>query len=621
MKTDPRSSISLWVVGPRHVNRLAGRLSGESMEWCYFGTDTSQRGEVAATFAPAKFVSVTEELNRVAYDTKHPFLDWIAEIGSRQTNELNWWASKIASKSPLQTDFFLLVCYHKLFGSWVAGKRQFGIRIVVAEDPWLRSLLQQDFAAIPGVTFLDSKLGVVSDAAYWLARVPLSMGYVILLSAWRKLIADLVLPRDRQVAGQVNPTAREILLYTWIEKSCFTSPDKLNDSYTGRLQEILTKNGERVKRLTSFSIQTKFLWRLRPFVHNLLVAPQYTTLGDILRSATSLFHINGLRKLPTLEGGDYTLLFYRELLHEWGAPGFATCQLSYRAMRRMVKNYGYNPKCVIYPFENQPWEKMLCMAFRDEAPGVRVIGYQHASVPSLLLCYFLGKHELKVTPLPDIIVTNGKATLDQLKNGGFPEEKLIDGGTFRFEYLFDVKVQSRLRDRACRGAYRILVAFPTFRPHAVCLLKDLLELFPTPFLDSYGEHSLAFILKCHPDLPWEMVGGQEGKLPEWFTLSTQPLSDLMEAVDLFLYSPPTGTWREAYWAGLPVLKYCGEFLDLDSTDILSTEELPVCSRETLRERIRTLLTEAAVSTRKARRGVLDEIFSPVNEKVWMQLVS
>jgi hypothetical protein len=481
--------------------------------------------------------------------------------------------------------------------------------------------LLRDFAATPGVAVPGSKVDAVADSAYWLARVPLAMAYGILIHAWRRLIAGLVLPGSRRIKVEGDHGASEILLYTWIEKSCFASPEKLNDSYMGRLEEILSKNGETVKRLTCLAMQTKFLWKLRPFVQNLLITPQYITFLDTVRSATSFFRITGLRILPKLEDGDYTLLFYRELLHEWGEPGFATYHLSYLAFRRMARYCKGRVKALIYPFENQPWEKMLCLAFRDAAPGIRLIGYQHASVPSLLLSYFLGKHESQYVPLPDVIVTNGRATLDRLKTGGFPSETLVDGGAFRFEYLFDGKKSGRLRSRTSKGEYRILVAFPTSRPPAACLLQDLLELFPTPFLDPNRERPLTFILKCHPDLPWGMFGNEESKLPEWFTVSAQPLSELMETVDMFLYAPPTGTWQEAYLMGLPVLKYRGEFLDVDSTDVPGVSELPVSSRDTLRRTMHGFLTQASDSVTLARDGFLGQVFSPVNEKVWLQLVS
>src|SRR5438105_164742 len=239
MKMDPQSRVHLWVVGPRQVRRLAGRLSGISLEWCYFGTDLSRLDKVSEILVDGKLISITEELNRIAFDTKQPFLDWIAEIGSRQKDRLNWWASRIASKSPLQADFFLLVCYHRLFRSWVAGGRQSGTRIVVVEDPWLRDLLQRGFACAPGVAFLGSKADVVADATYWLGRVPLAAGYVIFLSLWRRLVAGLVLQKARHT-GQPAPSREQaVFLYTWIEPSCFVSSGRLTDVYTGRLEEIL----------------------------------------------------------------------------------------------------------------------------------------------------------------------------------------------------------------------------------------------------------------------------------------------------------------------------------------------------------------------------------------------
>jgi hypothetical protein len=607
----------LWMVGPRQARAVATRLAGKEIEWCYFGTDIAPRSKVAGILGSANSVSISEELNRVAYDAKQPFLDWIAEIGSRQKDRLNWWASRIASKSPLQTDFFLLICYHKLFQSWVAQGPRSRTRMVVVEDPWLRSLLQRDFAP-SGAAFADSKFDRLIDAAYWLARIPLVVMSFILLNSWRRLVASLVLSGGHRIGKQPNPKKLEILLYTWIEESCFASSGRLSDSYTGRLEEILNKNGEAVRRMTPLSVHNKFLWRLRSFAGELLMTPHFITMGDIIRSTFSFFRISNRRALPSLEGSRYTSLFFREILHEWGRGGFATCQLSYRAFRRLAKHCRRRAKVLIYPFENQPWEKMLCMAFNEEAPGIRLIGYQHASVPSLLLSYFLGTQESSHVPLPDVIVTNGRATLDLLKAAGFPAERLIDGGAFRFEYLFDRKETRALSGMERKGQFRILVAFPISRPHAVSLLRDLLELFPTPFLEDGNARQAAFILKFHPDLRWEMLGGQARSLPEWFTVSTHPLRDLMETVDVFLYTPPTGTWREAYCAGLPVLKYQGEFLDIDSTDFdgLGVEGLSVCSMETLRRKV----TELSVSSREARKAIVHEVFSPVREEAWLQLV-
>ena len=607
------------MVSPEQVSTIASQFAGQNLEWCYFGTHFERKYKVSQVLPQACSMDIAEMLNRVAREAKQPFVDWIADIGKRQTNKLNWWASRIASKSPLQTDFFLLVCYHRLFSSWVSGGELSRIRVVVIEDPWLKLMLKRDFSALPSAVFFGSYRNIVADAVYWLGRVPVVVAYVTILHVWRKILAVLVNIHYKLHEVCEGSKDARVFLYTWVEKSCFGSSDKPHDVYTGRLEEILKKNGETVTRFSSFSIPSRFLLKLCPFLGNLLLTPLYMTTLDILKSALSFFRIRGLHTLPALEGFSYRLLFYRELLREWGNPGYATYRLSFLSFRRLAQRHASRLKSLIYPFENQPWEKMLCLAFKQEAPGVRMIGYQHASVPALLLSYVLGKGELSFTPLPDLIVTNGHFTLNQLQHDGFPVEMLVNGGALRFEYLVQTRSRSKRGNEKATGSRCVLVAFPIIRPPAVCLMQDLLALFPTPALDADGV-SVEFVLKFHPDLPMEMFGMDQAKLPPWFTVSEKPLGELFAYADLFLYAPPTGTWREALHAGLPALKYCGEFLDLDSGETDVSKELAAASRDTLKSKIFSLLTHPYLSVTIPQAEWLRDAFSPVNVEVWMEAV-
>jgi len=612
-------SVRFWVTGPGHVKRLARKLSPERPHWCYFGTDTAKLRMTARAFASCPRVSFAEELNSIAYELKQPFLDWVGEIGARQDDQLNWWASKLASKSTLQTDFFLLVCYHVLFRSWVAAANGFDTRVVVVEDPWLRYLLERDFAAAPQVGVPgDAVVDVIADASYWLARVPLSMLYVITIYIWRMLFAWLILPKPRESETGLICERSEILLFTWIEPSCFTSPGKLADAYMGRLEDLLTKHGETIRRFTPIAIKTEYLRGLKSVAQGLLVTPHYLRLSDILSAATSFFWVNGLKKARSLKGCDYLPLFYREVLREWGHPGFMGYQLTYRAIRQLAREYGHCVKCVIYPFENQPWEKMLCLAFRKEAPAARLIGYQHATVSPLELCYFLGQNESKFVPLPDVIATNSEMSLTLLRLGGLPEERLVNGGAFRYEYLFTFQRRRSSQVRTGYGRSQILVALPITRMHAQPLLRDLLDLFGST---GSSASQVEFVIKCHPDLPLAMLMDKSEGLPQGFTVTETPLRDLFDMVDGFLYAAPTSSWCEAYVAGLPVLKYRSDSLDIDWADALNLETLPICSRESLKQRIEDLLRDSPAVPAGSRTGLVERIFSPVNESVWLKLVA
>src|SRR5260370_5382740 len=91
-------------------------------------------------------IEIGDDLNLIAETSRQPVLDWIAHLGAKQREPLRWWASAIASKDNLQSDFFHLVIYYQLFASWVKEANGDRTRLVVVEDPWLRFILAKRLA-------------------------------------------------------------------------------------------------------------------------------------------------------------------------------------------------------------------------------------------------------------------------------------------------------------------------------------------------------------------------------------------------------------------------------------------------------------------------------------------
>ena len=138
---------NLWLVGARNLRRLRPDVFGAAAEWCYLGVDVSRRRKAGHRLSHIQRVSIGEELNRVAHDIRQRVLDWMGVIAVHQRNRLNWWASTMSSRSPLQTDFFLLMCYAELVRGWIRDDRRNVTRIVVVEDPWLL-LVRADVATL-----------------------------------------------------------------------------------------------------------------------------------------------------------------------------------------------------------------------------------------------------------------------------------------------------------------------------------------------------------------------------------------------------------------------------------------------------------------------------------------
>ena len=598
---------ALWVTRPAALRRVLKDPAAESLDWCYIGSDLKIKKSCAALLDPSLQTDFGNELDIAGNSLKQPFLDWIVRMGKLQKDKLNWWCSRLASKSPLQTDFFELVCCLKLVKLWAsAGKPA---RLVIVENPWLYETLRQRFWEESAFQFTGSAAWqVLLQKIGWrlrapLARTRLSVRYAALILAGRRFPARPILSAQKPA----------VLIHSWIEDRCFLKEGRFEDPYTGRLDEILAQAGETVVRLTPPFFDLLHARRLAPLAKDFIFAPAYIDMGEALSSLFGRFTIAGADQVGPLEGWDLRSLLQREQLRENGESGFSGYRLWYQTTRRIIRAHPGAFKCVIYPFENQPWEKCLCLAWKKEAPGARLIGYQHSSFGSLLLNYFLGKGEDSESPLPDRIIANGKLGVEALKKAGHPAASLANGGALRYEYLQRLREGWASKEKPSSARPRILVGLSTSRAPCASLLENLLA----TFRESDG---LDFLVKTHPDLPLNRIFERPPEMPRWLHRPEKPLRALFEEADLFLFTPPTTTYWEAYLAGLPVLKYRSDFLDIDIIETLK-DRVPVCSRSDIREVLLKTLREKKAPPLEELRELLDFVFSPVDETAWTEAVN
>ena len=610
----PATALRFIVVTPRAIARASRIVSSGAFDWCYFGQDRARCDRAAKALSAAAPVPVGEELTRVAYELKQPVLDWIAEIGCRQSRPAAWWGSTLASCSPLRTDFFLLVCYAELVASWLRQPASHRPRVVVVEDPWLARLLQQRYAEdarliTPGC----GALGCLADAAGWMVKGVFARIYTLLWAA-----KSLALTKRAFRPHRASGSRRLTLIYTWVGPHSISADGELADPWTGRLKRLLTARGAEVKFLTSLVMPSRMVIPLQKFGDDLVVTPAHLRWPDVARAVCGWFRLEQVKLIRWFRGGDYALLLRRETLQERGRSDFLHYRLLYAAMRRVASAHGAMTACMIYPFENQPWEKLFCLAWRECAPAVRLIGYQHTWVPPLLLPYALGAGEQARVPLPDWIVVNSEFNLRVLKEGGFPEALLVNAGALRHEYLH-APPAARPPAAASPQWRTVVVAFPQLAAPSSHLLADLIEQFREPLiLDALDRRPVRFLLKFHPSLPaWKLWHGRL-RLPDWMELSKEPMSRVLPEANLLLYASPTSSWWEARFSGVPVLKYQPDLLDMDAGQAAFEAPVPVCNRSTLRSSITAMMSRP--QERMADEGALKRLFGPVDEARWFDLV-
>lgn len=582
------------------VKKALPQIADKPFAWLYLGQDIRQRGNISRLLGKGNRYLIGDLLQEVAYKEKQPFLDFIAELGRCQKNKRHWWASNTAYKSPLTSNFFLLWCYAAVFDEVCSGKKRGNGKpfLVLVEDRWLYRHLWQRHKEKGGRFGFLSRKSIIPELLKFIARGVAVRGY-FLVKAGRQLW------HTKSAIGKNNGS--EIYIYSWVRDRFFTKDGKFESPYFGRLPRLMSSAGHSIVYVPELFLTPALKSKcLNQDEFKFIFLDQYVTIWSLVRSSLSFFGIFSFSSSPL------KILLLREIACEFSYCSFPINILQYFAFKACLKEIGQRETTIIYPFENQPWDKMLCLAAKELNKNIKLVGYQHSNVPLLLLNYFLGAGESSTMPLPHVIVTDGEYTLKLLENAGYGEVKLVNGGALRYEYLH--KTGSGLT-RQKKQLKTILVALPYSRN----LTEEMLLAVFNAFKDLAGGQ-IRFIIKFHPEVP---LAHLKIELPPWpahFQKTDRPLSEISKEVDLVIYSSST-IGLEALLGGVPVVRYCPEHtIELEPLGAVAERGVRSCSEDNIKQVVLSALSERGNHLVQETAFSLNSFFSPVDEDVWRQVV-
>ena len=318
-------------------------------------------------------------------------------------------------------------------------------------------------------------------------------------------------------------------------------------------------------------------------------------VGDFL----SALFARGARPaaVPPLAGMDVSLLVEREHWHDLSRAGRCAYILFARAAARLLGAARW--RCVVFPWEGQPQERLLVLAAR--AAGVPTVGYQHSTTPTLQLPFYLGKGEAEGAPWPDVIIVSGEHPRRVFAEGGVPPERMALGGSRRYTHL------AQGQGPKPPLSEDVLVLLPIDPFQAEHLLSALARAYPK------GGDDFRFFVKPHPAqglrrglrFPAEPVDG--------------PLAPLLERFATVVFTGTTAG-AEALSAGRRALRYRAEtLLDIDPCEFLTADQLPTAGDADLKEKLDALRRAPPPDPAATRRGFA-ELFAPVDAVVWKRAI-
>ena len=599
------------ILHARDIKKASPIVASRPFGWLYLGQDIKQRETISQALGKENRYIIGDLLQKVAYQQKQPFLDFIAELGGHQKNRRHWWASNIAYRSPLASDFFLLWCYAAVFENICLKKRDEGegLLFVFVGDRWLYRHLWERYKGNGSSFSFLSRKSVIPELSKLIARGIAARGYFLLRLGWQIWQAKGTISKNKGADFQSN--GKEIYIYSWIRDRFFQENGEFEDAYLGRLPQLMSSNGLSVVYIAPLFVPPALKGKcLNHSGYKFIFLDHYVSLWSLVQSSFSVLSISFPSKLNSTFSPLRTLLL-REMAYEFSSfPGNI---VEYFAFKECLKKREGRRMVIVYPFENQPWEKMLCLAAKEVGKNIKLVGYQHSHLPSLLLSYFIGAGESENMPLPDVIVANGEHTLELLKNAGYGKVELINGGALRYEHLYETG-DSTKREKEIRA---VLVALPYSRS----LSEEMLMVIFGAFRD-LAEEKLMFIIKFHPEVPLERL---EIQLPPWpghFQRTEKPMAEILKEVDLVIYSSST-IGLEALLGGVPVIRYCPEhIIDLDASDAFGEGVVKSCSEDDIKQAVLSALNggNSHLAEDSIPTDILSKLFSPVDEDVWRQIV-
>lgn len=498
-------------------------------KWAYFGEDYQQALLLKQKLSTrgASELDCRAEIAAGVIRYKQEFIDLIGELGKTQPED-DWLVSSIAEK-PMGCTLLPDAC-RAIFAAGNLSDRagEDDLLLVVARDGLLE-VLKGIFPHAQVYAQLAWRRHLHQISSYICAGINALRKEIVLRCYYHRS----QLPRA------------DVIIRSWLDARSFNAAGEFCDPYFGALAETLRNKGYRVAWLLSV-LHPRSAKRLAVLQKQGLAAATYqqaTTITDSIRRFLAGCFRRPLRfNEARIAGIDIRPLLREMAVDDVLRMGYSAVAIEEDVVKHMAQA-AIRPQRMIFPLENQPWERILCRAVRRHLPGCVTVGYQHSVVIPDHLLYCPAQIEREYMPQPDEIMTVGETAREYLARYGY-RSRIAVGGAWRYP----VTAPST---PAVNHGWLLLVALPYHADLAFEMASKVLAF-------AVAHPGRQVVMKPHPctPLPKELTGAVE-RMPN-IRLNTTPIGQLLAQATVLLYAE-SSVCLEAMLCNVPIVCYNPEY--------------------------------------------------------------
>jgi hypothetical protein len=411
----PQSKI-YFIHSYRGVTRFIDRIvnSKHIDSWLFIGRDAllSYKLETSVLSNVSK-INISQLMSESQYEHSDEYIEYI-DSQEKIMGKLDWWSSTLSCKNPWVSNFFLRFCQLDVLNKIIQNPELYGNNIlVVVEETAVLNAIKENFQSDNLIHYICHWCKSLLAVKYYLKGF-IWRTTLIFAGVWEKRALNRIF-HSNYFDYDRNKHEHLAIIPTFIDHRSFRSGSYV-DPFMGKVFDNKLVSARKIiiipiiisasnKQLKYFS---DWLSLNGYYIHPL--HRSFSFYKALVYSIQSMF--DRPRKMFGQNMNNYSVseLLYQERMEEW-----SSMNMNGHLLKRFAQCFYSNNNILqlIYPFENQQWERILINELRCNNQ-LNAIGIQNAPCPKLSTRYFVAKDCLEDMPLPDHIISNGDVSFQAL---------------------------------------------------------------------------------------------------------------------------------------------------------------------------------------------------------------
>lgn len=289
-------------------------------------------------------------------------------------------------------------------------------------------LRKNGFAVESNIKYLKLFIKLLGCLYQKILYLILAIGKIIYLRTLRFINKSIV---DKQKLKNLD-----VLCINWVNENSFKNNNLyLKDRYFGDLLSGLCKSGLKVELVgKTLDFTTSFKSIVKSAVNNkndFYLFQDFIKINNLLKIFVQSFtFLKYFRTSFFVDGVNFSILWRWFCIKDTLKPRILYAMEVYYASKNLFKYISNYKIKLLYPYENQPWEKTLMLAFKEIFNSDQAYAYQHFPVSSDYLTAYPSNVYVKKKLAPKILLSD-RLFGEELTKNNFNEYFLL--GNYRLK--------------------------------------------------------------------------------------------------------------------------------------------------------------------------------------------